>query len=53
MPKEQTADKVVEVRMRDQLGKVLAATTAAFIATKLVENAYDKFVVARRYNKES
>lgn len=34
--------------IRDQLAKVILGATAAFLAGKVVEDLYDKFVVARR-----
>lgn len=35
---------------RDQLAKLLLGTATAFIATKLVENAYDTLMAKRRQN---
>ena len=36
--------------VRDQFAKVVLGASAAFLAGKLVENLYDKFVIARRNN---
>lgn len=36
------------VKLRDQFAKMILVTAASFVAGKLTENAYDKFVVARR-----
>lgn len=48
---EENETVVVEVnkgKLRDEFAKLVIGTAAGFIASKLAENAYEKFVMHRR-----
>jgi hypothetical protein len=49
---DETIEETAKPSIRDQFLKMMLGVAAGFVATKLVENAYDK-VVTRRNSTEN
>ena len=51
MDNEKVVEITIEPTVFDQFARMMLGAAAGFIAGKLTENAYNKFVIARRIAK--
>lgn len=50
---DETNEEATKPALRDQFAKMMLGVAAGFIATKLVENAYDAVMNRRRSTEEN
>lgn len=48
---DEVEEFVYEMNTKEQLAKMILATTAGFLATKLVETVFTNFVTNRQFNR--